>query len=46
LFGAAARLIAPPFLIVGLITSIILGIFAQQFVQTSSWYRAELEKRS
>jgi len=46
LFGDAARLIAPPFLIVGLITSIILGIFAQQFVQTSTWYRMELEKCS
>ena len=46
LFGDAARLIAPPFLIVGLITSIILGVFAQQFVQTSTWYRMELEKCS
>ena len=45
LFGDAARLIAPPFLSVGLVTSIILGMFAQQFVQNSTWYRMELEKR-
>jgi uncharacterized membrane protein len=38
LFGDAARLIAPPFLIIGLITSIILGIFAQQFTAQSRWY--------
>ena len=46
LFGDAARLIAPPFLIVGLITSVILGLFAQQFVNSSAWYRAEMEKRA
>ncbi len=40
LFGAAARLIAPPFLVVGLISSILLGIFAQQFVQKSQWYNS------
>ena len=43
LFGDAARLIAPPFLVVGLITSIILGIFAQRFVQHSVWYKRTLE---
>ncbi|MDD4219964.1 MAG: Gx transporter family protein [Sphaerochaetaceae bacterium] len=40
LFGAAAKLIAPPFLVVGLISSIILGVFAQQFEQNSAWYRS------
>ncbi len=39
LFGEAAKLIAPPFLIVGLITSVILGFFAQQFIAKSSWYK-------
>lgn len=39
LFGDAARLIAPPFLIVGLTTSVVLGIFAEQFVEHSQWYR-------
>ncbi len=43
LFGDAARLIAPPFLVVGLITSIILGIFAEQFVSRSTWYQSQLE---
>lgn len=38
LFGDAARLIAPPFLIIGLITSVILGVFAQQFTHQSRWY--------
>lgn len=46
LFGDAARLIAPPFLIVGLITSIILGIFAEQFVARSSWYARQVEART
>jgi len=41
LFGDAARLIAPPFLIVGLVTSIILGLFAIRFVEHSSWYAAQ-----
>jgi heptaprenyl diphosphate synthase len=45
LFGDAARLIAPPFLIVGLITSVILGVFAERFVETSAWYRRALEKQ-
>ncbi|WP_422480351.1 Gx transporter family protein [Pleomorphochaeta sp. DL1XJH-081] len=45
LFGDAARLIAPPFLIVGLATSIILGIFAQRFVDHSAWYKRTLEAK-
>ena len=39
LFGEAAKLVAPPFLIVGLVTSIILGGFAQQFIAKSRWYK-------
>jgi uncharacterized membrane protein len=39
LFGEAAKLVAPPFLIVGLVTSIILGVFAQQFIAKSRWYK-------
>ena len=38
LFGDAARLIAPPFLIVGLITSLMLGVFAELFTRKSLWY--------
>lgn len=41
LFGEAASLIAPPFLIVGLVTSIILGTFARQFTAHSAWYRSK-----
>ncbi|MFA5468682.1 MAG: Gx transporter family protein [Sphaerochaetaceae bacterium] len=43
LFGEAAKLIAPPFLIVGLITSVLLGLFAQQFILKSRWYKKYLE---
>ena len=43
LFGEAARLIAPPFLIVGLVTSIILGIFAERFAMHSRWYERARE---
>jgi heptaprenyl diphosphate synthase len=39
LFGEGAWLIAPPFLIMGLATSIILGIFTEQFIERSVWYR-------
>jgi len=38
LFGQAAALLAPPFLIAGLISSVVLGVFANRFVTTSSWY--------
>ncbi|MHC1693164.1 MAG: Gx transporter family protein [Sphaerochaetaceae bacterium] len=40
LFGKSAWLIAPPFLIMGLVTSIILGLFAQRFIDHSTWYAA------
>ncbi|MFA5570562.1 MAG: Gx transporter family protein [Sphaerochaetaceae bacterium] len=42
LFGDAALLIATPFLAVGLISSLILGIFAHQFVTQSRWYQRYL----
>lgn len=37
-FGEAARLIAPPFLIMGLITGTLLGLFAEAFAKKSLWY--------
>jgi heptaprenyl diphosphate synthase len=43
LFGSAARFIAPPFLIAGLLTSILLGLFANRFVATSTWYKKHKE---
>ena len=37
--GAAVALIGPPFLIIGLVSSILLGTLAQRFVQTSRWVK-------
>ena len=38
-FGRSGRLIAPPFLAVGLATAVALGIVAAAFSRTSVWYR-------
>ncbi len=38
-FGTSAWLIAPPFLLVGLITSAILGFIAQLYLDRSVWLR-------
>ncbi len=37
LFGEQVWIIAPPFLIMGLISSLLLGIFAASFLKKSSW---------
>lgn len=37
-FGTAARYIAPLLLCSGMITGLLLGIFAQRFVSKSRWY--------
>jgi heptaprenyl diphosphate synthase len=37
-FGEAARLMAPVFLGMGLVTGTILGLFAERFAETSRWY--------
>lgn len=39
-FGEAARLIAPPFLAMGLVTGTALGFFAEAFARKSRWYAA------
>jgi hypothetical protein len=39
IFGEAARLIAPVFLVMGLVTGAILGLFTERFASTSKWYR-------
>jgi heptaprenyl diphosphate synthase len=45
-FGPAARLVAPPFLAMGLATGALLGIFAERFAAGSRWYaRAKGERR-
>ena len=38
LFGSSIWIIAPPFLLMGFITSIFLGIFANAFTRKSRWY--------
>jgi uncharacterized membrane protein len=38
LFGSSIWVIAPPFLLMGFITSIFLGIFANVFSKKSRWY--------
>jgi heptaprenyl diphosphate synthase len=39
LFGPAALLIAPPILIIGLASSVLLGLFAQEFSKRSVWIK-------
>ncbi len=38
LFGSSIWVIAPPFLLMGFITSIFLGVFANVFTNKSRWY--------
>ena len=40
IFGTAARYIAPVLLCSGLVTGLLLGIFAQKFVAISRWYKS------
>ncbi len=37
IFGEGAWLIAPPFLAIGTVTAVVLGIFAEQFSTRSKW---------
>ncbi len=37
IFGEAAWLIAPPFLAVGTVTAVLLGLFAERFTGRSAW---------
>ena len=43
-FGENAWIIGPPFLAVGTVTAILLGLFAQKFTAMSSWLKGEEEK--
>ena len=38
IFGESARYITPVFLIMGLVTGAVLGLFAERFSATSKWY--------
>ena len=40
IFRDNVRYIAPPFLAVGLVTGIVLGVFCEVFIQRSQWYKA------
>jgi len=41
IFKDSARYIAPPFLAVGIITGIALGIFCEAFAEKSRWYKEQ-----
>jgi len=42
IFKDNVRYIAPPFLLTGLITGIVLGVFCEAFTRVSKWYKAEV----
>ncbi len=42
IFGEAAILIAPPFLTIGLVSALILGLFTRSFIKQSAWVAASL----
>ena len=44
-FGDSVRLIAPPFLAAGIVTGILLGVFAELFAEKSQWYARAREGR-
>ncbi len=44
IFGKSALLIGPPFLAIGTISAVILGVFAERFLAESRWYREKLDQ--
>ncbi|TFG64930.1 MAG: heptaprenyl diphosphate synthase [Spirochaetales bacterium] len=38
--GSGMWVIGPPFLVIGLVTSILLGIFSESFIARSTWYKS------
>jgi heptaprenyl diphosphate synthase len=42
IFGESAKYVAPPFLAVGVVTGIALGLFCESFTARSVWYRDRL----
>ena len=44
LFGSVTRFIATPFLAVGLVTAVVLGLIAMRFCEKSAWYLQHLER--
>jgi heptaprenyl diphosphate synthase len=45
IFGQSARYITPPFLAMGIITGLGLGLFCESFIRRSRWYAALLAAR-
>jgi len=46
IFQENVRYIAPPFLAVGIVTGIALGVFCEVFIQKSVWYREQRTEKS
>jgi heptaprenyl diphosphate synthase len=44
IFGKSVQYIAPPFLAVGVITGVALGLFCEYFTGRSQWYAARAER--
>lgn len=46
IFGEGAWLIAPPFLLIGTVSSVLLGVFANRFVKKSLWLKKVISDRN
>jgi len=42
IFGKAAIIMAPPVILIGTVTSVIVGVFAQLFISKSQWLKTKL----
>ena len=40
IFGNAAYLIAPPFLVIGTVSALVLGFLAEEFIEKSEWFES------
>ncbi|MDR2078144.1 MAG: Gx transporter family protein [Treponema sp.] len=41
IFGQSVRYIVPPFLAMGLVTALVLGLFCEYFIRRSRWYAGD-----
>jgi heptaprenyl diphosphate synthase len=46
IFGRSARYIAPPFLVMGLVSGAVMGFFCEYFTRRSLWYGGEIKARN
>jgi heptaprenyl diphosphate synthase len=46
IFGKSAYLIGPPFILIGTVSAIIMGIFAENFQRESEWFKIILAEVS